>query len=88
MSATATKKATAATSDSIEELFHEAMRSYEKALKSGIQLQEETVNLWKDLLIKLYSPGELQTRLESIATDARKRMEEFLETFNRKRPAS
>ena len=45
MSAEATEKATAATSATIDELFHEAMRSYEKALKSGIQLQEESVNL-------------------------------------------
>ena len=31
MSATDTKKATAATSETIDEVFHEAMRSYEKA---------------------------------------------------------
>jgi len=84
MSATDPKKATAAT---IDEVFHEAMRSYEKALKSGIQLQEESVNLWKDLLTKLGSPEELQAKLESMTTDvfpkSRKRMEEFIETFNR-----
>ena len=87
MSATDTKKATAATSETIDEVFHEAMRSYEKALKSGIQLQEESVNLWKDLLTKLGSPEELQAKLESMTADAfpkaRKRMEEFVETFNR-----
>ena len=32
---TETKKATAATSETIAELFHEAVRSYEKALKSA-----------------------------------------------------
>jgi len=87
MSATETKKATGATSETIAELFHEAMRSYEKALKSGIQLQEESVNLWKELLTKLGSPEELQAKLESMTADAfpkaRKRMEEFVETFNR-----
>jgi hypothetical protein len=87
MSATETKKATAATSETIAELFHEAMRSYEKALKSGIQLQEESVNLWKELLTKLGSPEELQAKLESMRADvfpkARERMEEFVETFNR-----
>ena len=84
MSAEAVKKATAATSETIDE---EAMRSYEKALKSGIQLQEESVNLWKDLLIKLGSPEEFQAKLESMTADAfpkaRQRMEEFVETFNR-----
>jgi ribosomal 50S subunit-associated protein YjgA (DUF615 family) len=87
MSATETKKAAAATSETIDEVFQEAMRSYEKALKSGIQLQEESVNLWKDLLTKLGSPQELQAKLEAMTADAfpkaRKRMEEFVETFNR-----
>src|SRR5260370_7624002 len=87
MSTEATKKATAATSETIDQVFHEAMRSYEKALKSGIQLQEESVNLWKELLTKLGSPEELQAKLESMTADAfpkaRKRMEEFVETFSR-----
>ena len=87
MSATETKKATAATSENINEFFHEAMRCYEQALKSGIQLQEESVNLWKDLLSKLGSSEEFQAKLESMTKDAfpkaRERMEEFVETFNR-----
>src|SRR6202043_3967714 len=87
MSAEATKKSTAATAETIDGVYHEAMRSYEKALKSGIQLQEESVNLWKDLLTKLGSPEELQAKLESMTADAfpmaRKRMEEIVETFNR-----
>ena len=87
MSASDTKKATAAAPEAIDEIFHEAMRSYEKALKSGIQLQEESVNLWKDLLTKLGSPEEFQAKLQSMTADtfpkARQRMEEFVETFNR-----
>jgi len=90
MSATETKKATgaaAATAATCEDVFHEAMRSYEKALKSGIQLQEESVKLWRDLFSKLGSPQELQAKLESMRADAfpkaRERMEEFVETFNR-----
>jgi ribosomal 50S subunit-associated protein YjgA (DUF615 family) len=87
MSAKETKKTTAATSGATGQLFQEAMRSYEEALKSGTQLQEESVNLWKELLTKLGSPEELQAKLESMTAhtlpEARKRMEEFLETFNR-----
>jgi ribosomal 50S subunit-associated protein YjgA (DUF615 family) len=87
MSATDTKKPTAATSENINEVFHEATRSYEKALKAGIQLQEESVNLWKDLLSKLGSPEEFQAKFESMTKEAfpkaRERMEEFVETFNR-----
>jgi hypothetical protein len=45
------------------------------------------VNLWKDLLSKLGSPEEFQAKLESMRADAfpqaRERMEEFVETFNR-----
>jgi len=84
-SAGASRKA--APSESINEIFHEAMRSYEEALKSGIQLQQESVNLWKDLLSKIASPGELQAKLKSLTEDvfpnARKRMEDFIEIFNR-----
>jgi hypothetical protein len=92
MSATATKEAGAAAkkaapSENINEVFHEAMRSYEKALKSGIELQEESVKLWKDLLVKLGSPEEFQAKLDSMTTNvfpnARKKLEEFLETFTR-----
>jgi hypothetical protein len=77
MSATDTQKTT---------FFQEALRSYEEALKAGLQLQEESVNLWKDLLSKLGSPQEFQAKLESMTAafpKARERMEEFLETFNR-----
>jgi ribosomal 50S subunit-associated protein YjgA (DUF615 family) len=87
MSATEHKKAAAETAPSCEEVFHEAMRSYEKALKAGIQLQEESVKLWKDVLAKLGSPEELHEKLESMKEEAfpkaRERMEEFVETFNR-----
>jgi len=89
MSATATaRKETAGNAaETINDLFHEAMRNYEKALKSGIQLQEESVTLWKDLLTKLGTPEEFHAKLESLNASAfpaaRKRMEEFLETFTR-----
>ena len=76
-----------APSQAINAMFHEAMMNYEKALKSGIQLQEESVNLWKDLLTRLGSPDEFQAKLESLNGSvfpaARKRLEEFVETFNR-----
>jgi hypothetical protein len=80
MSATDTEQATAAT---IDEVFHEAMHCYEKAVKSGIELQEESVNLWKDMLTKLGSPQELEAMTADAFPKARKRMEEFVETFNR-----
>jgi hypothetical protein len=87
MSAADTKKTGAATSANINEYFQEALHSYEKALKAGIQVQEESVNLWKDLLSKLGSPEDFQAKLESMSADAfpkaRERVEEFVETFTR-----
>ena len=87
MTAKQTKNATVATPETIAEVFHEVMRSYEKALTAGIQLQEESVNLWKDLLSKLNSPEEFQTKLESMRAhalpQARTRMEKFVGTFDR-----
>jgi len=87
MSATTIEKASAAMSATIAELFDKATRSYEKAVKSGIKLQEQSVNLWKDLLTVLGSTEEFQAKLASMTADAfrqaRKRMEEFVETFNR-----
>jgi hypothetical protein len=87
MSAAEPKKGAGTTSQTFSEVFDEAMRSYEKALKAGIQLQEESVNLWKELLTKLGSPEEFQAKLESMTAvafpESRKRMEEFVETFYR-----
>jgi hypothetical protein len=84
MSATDSKKATSA---SINKYYQEGLRSYEEALKAAIQLQEESANLWKDVLSKLGYPQEFQAKLESMTADAfpkaRERMEEFFETFNR-----
>jgi len=87
MSTTDSNKAKAATLQTTNEFFQEALRSYETALKSGIQLQEESANLWKELLTKLGSPEEFQAKFESMTAyvlpEARERLEEFVETFNR-----
>jgi hypothetical protein len=73
----------------IEEILRESGDNYEKALKSGIKLQEDTINLWKDVLEKLASPEELKAKLEEISAEvvpaARKQMEEAVETLSRTR---
>src|ERR1700757_2566797 len=78
---TENQKRTAATPETFAESFTEAMRTHEKALKSAVQLQEESVKLWKDVLTKLGSSEEFQVKLAIL--QARKRMEECVETFNR-----
>ena len=74
-------------SQKIEEFLRESTETYEKALTSGINLQEDTINLWKDALRKLGSPEKFQAKLEEITTNlipaARKRMEEVVETLSR-----
>ena len=91
MAATATfqkqKEKEATPSQTINEVLQEAMLSYEKALKSGIQFQEESVNLWKDLLSKIGTPETLKNQMETlnseVYTDTRKSLEEIIATFNR-----
>lgn len=89
MSATASSqnKEAVAPSQAINDIFRQAMLSYEEALKSGIQLQEESVKLWKELLTKLGSPEEFHAKLESLNSEtfpaASNRMGAFLETFCR-----
>ena len=73
------------TEETIKQTVLDALKSYEKALKTGIQLQEESVKLWKGVVSQVGSPQDLQKRLETMAENvfplARKEMEDFAETF-------
>jgi polyhydroxyalkanoate synthesis regulator protein len=66
------------------DLFEEAYKSYDQALKTGIKVQEDTVKMWKDLLSKTSSPTEFQAKftemVESVFPAAKKRMEEALKS--------
>lgn len=55
----------AASSESINVLFHAAMLDCEKAVKSGIQFQEHMVSVWKDLLARTGTPTACQSAMES-----------------------
>lgn len=85
MTATETATIEAETpSETINDLVHEAMLSYEHALKTGIQLQEDSVKLWRDLLARGDSRQELRKSLDSLSTgvypNLRKHLEEFIES--------
>ena len=71
----------------IEEILRESVNKYEKTLESGIKLQEDTINLWKDVLKKIGSPEELKAKLEEVSAEllpaTRKQLEEVVETLNR-----
>jgi hypothetical protein len=71
----------------VEEILRESIDGYERALKSGIKFQEDTVNRWKDVLPKLQSPEELRAKLEELSAEvvpaARKQTEEAVATLSR-----
>ena len=78
---TTQKKATSTASD----LFEEAFKTYEQSLKTGIQIQEDTVKLWKDLLASVKTPTDFQKRMGEMADEivpaAKKRMEDALQSI-------
>lgn len=89
MSATANSenKEAVLPSETLNAVFKEAMLQYQKALKTGIQLQEESLKLWKELLSKLSSPEEFRARIASLNSQAlpasREHLAGFLENFTR-----
>lgn len=68
-----------------QDLFDETFRICEQTLNTGIKIQEETVNLWKNVLSDTPTPTELQKRLSALVDEgtpaAKKRMEEALHSF-------
>lgn len=82
---TTKKSAKTATADSAQDLMKDAIKLYEEALKNGIQLQEESLQLWKDLLAKVGAPTDFQKKIEELTggvfPDTQKKMEEALKIF-------
>lgn len=81
-----TKKATKATaSDSAQNLMKDAIKLYEEALKNGIQLQEESLELWKNMLNQVGTPDELKDKIEKMTggvfPETRKKMEDIFKVF-------
>jgi hypothetical protein len=81
-----TKKATTAkAADSAQDLMKDAIKLYEEALKNGIQLQEESLELWKDMLKQVGTPDELREKIEKMTggvfPETRQKMEDILKVF-------
>lgn len=68
-----------------QDLFDESFRICEQMLNTGIKIQEETVNLWKNVLCDAPTPTELQKRLSAIVQEgspaSKKRVDEALRSF-------
>jgi len=82
--ASASAKTTSA--KTIKEVFNESMRGYERVLKTGVELQEQSIRLWSDLLSRIGSPDQFQSKLQELNADFlpafRKQMEEVLGASN------
>ena len=73
-------------SQTINEVFHESMRGCEKALKSAVELQEQSIGMWSELLTHAATPERFQKKMETFNADLfpafRKQMEENVGAFN------
>jgi predicted RNase H-like HicB family nuclease len=81
----AKRPTTTQTADNAQDVLQDAIKFYEEALKSGIQLQEESLTLWKNLLKQLGTPEELREKLESLSggafPEAKEKIEEIMKAF-------
>jgi hypothetical protein len=75
MSATETKKATAATPESIDEVFHEAVRSYEKGREELVEAFNRTSNQTIDLFEKTLGVYQATS-----VPDAQRRVQDLIES--------
>ena len=51
------------------EMFDQALKNYEQALRTGVKLQEEAGKNWTRLLNQTVSPQDLQKQLTAMAND-------------------
>jgi uncharacterized protein (DUF3084 family) len=51
------------------EMFDQALKNYEQALRTGVKVQEEAGKYWTRLLNQTASPQDLQKQLTSMAND-------------------
>lgn len=53
----------------VTELFEQAMKNYEQALKTGLKLQEETARCWANLFGQAPSTPECQKKFRALADE-------------------
>ena len=74
------------------ELFDQALKNYEQALRTGLRVQEEAGRHWAKLLNQAASPQDLQKQVTSVANDviaaAQKCMEGYLAVLEQNSRAS
>jgi translation initiation factor 2 alpha subunit (eIF-2alpha) len=53
----------------VTDLFEQALKSYEQALKTGVKMQEESAKMFSDLVTHATSPQDWQKQMKSVADD-------------------
>jgi hypothetical protein len=64
------------------DLFEQATRNYEQAVKTGLKAQEESAKLWTNLCNQITGPADLQKRVKAFADEVipqtQKNLNEYL----------
>jgi hypothetical protein len=53
----------------VTDLFDQALKSYEQALKTGVKMQEESAKVFSDLVTQATSPQDWQKQMKSVTDD-------------------
>ena len=53
----------------VTDLYDQAMKSYEQALKTGVKMQEESAKYFSNLVNQTTSPQDLQKRMKSVTDE-------------------
>jgi len=76
----------------VTDLFEQAMKSYEQALKTGVKMQEESAKVFSNLVNQSSSPQDWQKKMKSVADDfvpqTQKSVEEGLKLIEQTSKAS
>ena len=77
---------TANVAETATELFQDALRNYEKTVKAGTELQEESIAMVKDLVASFGTPEEFNAKFEALAADVvpstRAKLAEAIDAFS------
>lgn len=80
-------ESTAKVAETVTGLFQDALRNYEKSVKAGIELQEESLAIVKDIVAKFGTPEEFKAQVDAYVADAvpsaRAKFEEGIEAFSK-----
>ncbi len=74
------------------DLFEQAMKNYEQALKSGLKLQEESARMWTAFAGQAGNPQDVQKRVKAWSDDVipqtQKALDEYLKLIEQNSKAS